>query len=106
MAFFGLGITAVEKAFVAEPRTAAVLYPRQTVIERLFGRDIEHIQVVPVRAAFRNAVNNVLALVRPGKCPETRSAVGGGRVGREHHPGRSGTACLPVVSTLVLQPVV
>ena len=62
MAFFRSRITAVEKAFVTEPRTAAILDPCQMIVERLLGCDIQNIKIVPIGTAFRNAINNLFAL--------------------------------------------
>ena len=47
-ALLRLRITTVEKPFIAEPRTAAVLDPLQMIAQRLLARDIQDVEVVPV----------------------------------------------------------
>ena len=55
------GIAVVVKAFVAVPRGAGEFHPLEMIAKRLFRRDIQNVDIVPVRAAFRDAVADVFS---------------------------------------------
>src|SRR5258708_31587320 len=76
------------------------------VCERFFGSDVENIEIVPVRATLRDAINDVLALWRPRERTESRRAVGGKLVRIEQHIRRAVEALLNVINALILQAVI
>ena len=60
-AFGRRGIAVVVKAFVAFPGGAGKFHPLEMIAERLFRGDVQNVDIIPVRAAFRDAVADVFS---------------------------------------------
>src|ERR1700741_4860835 len=73
---------------------------------QLLRRGIQNINVIPVRTTLRNAIGQILAVLRKGNRSQTRGAVGRQLVWIEQNFGSAIESFLPVQNALVLQTII
>ncbi len=103
LAFGGLGVARVEKALaVMGPADVGEFYPAHRMGQGFVGRDIEHIDCLPVRAALGQGVRHVFAVWRGGIGGERGATMVRKAVRVEQDMWRAGRATLHIEHGLVL----